>query len=59
MKWCSKQSFLLAANIHGGSVVVSYPYDGNNEGRDGLYSQSADDDVFIRLASSYANSSPT
>uniref|UniRef100_A0A1B6CXY6 Peptidase M14 domain-containing protein n=1 Tax=Clastoptera arizonana TaxID=38151 RepID=A0A1B6CXY6_9HEMI len=45
---------VLASNIHGGELVVSYPYDQARPDNIG-YAESPDDDVFRRLASVYAN----
>lgn len=56
IKWITSNKFVLSANLHGGTVVVSYPYDdsaGNVE--NGYYSRSPDDSVFRHLATVYAN----
>jgi murein tripeptide amidase MpaA len=52
--WLSKNTFVLSANLHGGSVVANYPYDGNKNDYNG-YTRCDDDDAFRRLSSTYAN----
>lgn len=34
MDWLASESFVLSANLHGGAVVASYPYDNSNGGQD-------------------------
>ncbi|XP_059829331.1 carboxypeptidase D-like [Hypanus sabinus] len=53
MDWLSRIPFVLSANLHGGSLVVNYPYDDDPEGKE-RYSQSPDDAVFRQLALSFA-----
>ncbi|RUS78696.1 hypothetical protein EGW08_013551, partial [Elysia chlorotica] len=54
--WIESQPFVLSANLHGGSVVASYPFDDSashtivND-----YSAAPDDDLFKLLAHTYAN----
>ena len=55
--WIKISGFVLAANLHGGSLVANYPYDDSALG-DTTYSSSPDDDVFRSLASTYANAHP-
>jgi hypothetical protein len=55
MKWILKENFVLSANLHGGSVVASYPYDETIHHTDKTYGQSPDDSLFRYLARSYAN----
>lgn len=54
--WLKTQTFLLSANLHGGAVVASYPYDNSNSGRElqGGASVSPDNDVFVHLAEVYS-----
>ncbi|KAL8198996.1 UNVERIFIED_CONTAM: hypothetical protein K2H54_031412 [Gekko kuhli] len=59
MEWMRRNRFVLSANLHGGSVVASYPYDDSAvHQRSGLYSRSADDEVFKYLAKAYASNHP-
>uniref|UniRef100_A0A8D2LHK5 Carboxypeptidase D n=1 Tax=Varanus komodoensis TaxID=61221 RepID=A0A8D2LHK5_VARKO len=53
MNWLRTYPFVLSANLHGGSLVVNYPYDDNRQGV-AAYSRSPDDDVFRQIALSYA-----
>ena len=55
MKWILKENFVLSANLHGGSLVASYPYDETNRHVDGVYGKSPDDSLFRYLAHTYAN----
>ena len=32
MNWLKTETFVLSANLHGGAVVASYPYDNSNGG---------------------------
>ncbi|XP_029018779.1 carboxypeptidase M [Betta splendens] len=56
MDWLKTESFVLSANLHGGAVVASYPYDNSNSDAQ-LYdaSVSPDDDVFVHLAKVYSH----
>lgn len=56
MDWIEGQKFVLSANLHGGSVVASYPFDDSAKHRvAGEYSAAPDDAVFKQLAHVYAN----
>uniref|UniRef100_A0A670YHJ8 Carboxypeptidase M n=1 Tax=Pseudonaja textilis TaxID=8673 RepID=A0A670YHJ8_PSETE len=56
MKWINTGMFVLSANLHGGALVASYPFD--NVDANGV-SKTVDDDVFVHLASTYANNHRT
>ncbi|XP_067438264.1 carboxypeptidase M [Thunnus thynnus] len=55
--WLKTESFVLSANLHGGALVASYPYDNSNGGSElvGGASVSPDDDVFVYLAKVYSH----
>ncbi|XP_078404147.1 carboxypeptidase D-like isoform X1 [Cetorhinus maximus] len=58
-KWIKENKFVASGNLHGGSVVASYPYDDSITHRpEGYYSKSPDDEVFKYLAKSYASKHP-
>ncbi len=60
MKWISENKFVLSANLHGGSVVASYPFDSSpNHAQSGVYSATPDDKVFRQLANTYASTHKT
>ncbi|CAI5636570.1 unnamed protein product [Oreochromis niloticus] len=55
--WLRTESFVLSANLHGGAVVASYPYDNSNGGSElvGGASIAPDNDVFVHLAKEYSH----
>ena len=56
MTWIVRNPFVLSANLHGGSVVASYPFDDSKSHRqDGHISVAPDDAVFQHLAHLYAD----
>lgn len=57
MDWIRGQPFVLSANLHGGALVASYPFDDRSDQADG-YSKSPDDAIFRHLAHVYANAHP-
>ncbi|KAF5276533.1 hypothetical protein FQR65_LT03963 [Abscondita terminalis] len=60
-KWMNEIPFILSASLHGGALVVNYPFDTIKELTSlpvNPPSLSADDDVFIYLAKVYANRHP-
>ncbi|XP_030634505.1 carboxypeptidase D isoform X1 [Chanos chanos] len=59
MKWILDNKFVLSGNLHGGSVVASYPYDDSaSHTIEGFYSRSPDDALFKYLARVYAENNP-
>lgn len=60
IEWIKNNPFVLSANLHGGSVVASYPFDDRpDHPTTGRYSAAPDDNVFRLLAHSYANKHKT
>lgn len=60
LEWIHKNPFVLSANLHGGALVASYPFDSNREHKKtGGYSATPDDELFIHLASTYATNHKT
>eukprot|EP00057_Strongylocentrotus_purpuratus_P011065 XP_011665539.1 PREDICTED: carboxypeptidase D isoform X2 [Strongylocentrotus purpuratus] len=58
MKWIESNPFVLSSNLHGGSLVASYPFDdtrNHNPHQIGRYSKSPDDALFKKLARVYSN----
>lgn len=59
IQWIRRNKFVLSGNLHGGSVVASYPFDDSPEHEvTGIYSKTSDDEVFKYLAKSYASNHP-
>ena len=57
MTWIVSNPFVLSGNLHGGSVVASYPFDDSAQHfRSGRISAAPDDSVFQYLAHLYADS---
>lgn len=60
MNWSKATPFVLSANLHGGALVASYPYDGAlNPSAKHEYRATPDDQLFRHLASVYAKVSKT
>ena len=58
--WIEHTNFILSANLHGGSVVASYPFDdGPSHKATGEVSKAPDDAVFRQLAHTYSNNHRT
>lgn len=50
---------MLSGNLHGGTVVASYPFDDSpSHQQQGHYSQSEDDSLFRHLALVYSHNHP-
>lgn len=55
MNWTQSIPFVLSANLHGGSLVANYPYDGNQDMKDGKENLTPDNSVFVHLAHVYSD----
>ncbi|MFT7803295.1 carboxypeptidase D [Arapaima gigas] len=59
IRWILEKRFVLSGNLHGGTVVASYPFDDSASHKEqGLYSRTADDALFVHLARTYAAHNP-
>ncbi|XP_070684759.1 carboxypeptidase D [Pempheris klunzingeri] len=59
IRWIQEKKFVLSGNLHGGTVVASYPFDDSvSHQQQGHYSQSEDDDLFRFLALVYSQNHP-
>lgn len=59
IRWILSKQFVLSANLHGGAIVASYPYDDDGNGTECCKeSQTPDDVLFKQLAHVYADSHP-
>ncbi|KAF8387004.1 cpd-2 [Pristionchus pacificus] len=59
MSWTKSIPFVLSANLHGGTAIVNYPFDDApvdrlRNRRSSSYSPAPDNELFVRLAYSYA-----
>ncbi|CAF0750791.1 unnamed protein product [Didymodactylos carnosus] len=59
MHWSIVYPFVLSANLHGGALVVNYPYDVNVVYKNGNSSKTPDDDTFQMLSRAYSQAHPT
>lgn len=59
MKWIMSLPFVLSANLHGGELVVNYPYDQSFSPYRNMYSATPDDLEFRRLSKAYSLNHPT
>lgn len=60
IEWLLGNPFVLSANLHGGAVVASYPYDNSMKHQQCCEnSLTPDDRVFKHLAHTYANNHPS
>ncbi|XP_015200476.1 carboxypeptidase Z isoform X1 [Lepisosteus oculatus] len=60
MKWVRSIPFVMSASLHGGELVVSYPYDfSRHPEEEKMFSPSPDEQVFKLLSRIYADAHPT
>lgn len=53
MNWTAENSFVLSGNIHGGALVMNYPYD-DGDAPAGEYAIAPDDALFIDISKRYS-----
>ncbi|KAL7976398.1 hypothetical protein Chor_015462 [Crotalus horridus] len=59
MKWMKSVPFVLSASLHGGDLVVSYPYDYSvHPTEDKMFSPTPDEKMFKLLSKTYADAHP-
>ncbi|XP_026546363.1 carboxypeptidase Z [Notechis scutatus] len=59
MKWMKSIPFVLSASLHGGDLVVSYPYDYSvHPTEDKMFSPTPDEKMFKLLSRTYADAHP-
>ncbi|KAF4789291.1 carboxypeptidase Z-like protein [Turdus rufiventris] len=59
MKWLRSIPFVLSASLHGGELVVTYPYDySRHPMEEKMFSPTPDEKVFKMLAKAYADAHP-
>ncbi|XP_063166386.1 carboxypeptidase Z [Candoia aspera] len=59
MKWIKSAPFVLSASLHGGDLVVSYPYDYSMHPlEEKMFSPTPDEKMFKLLSRTYANAHP-
>uniref|UniRef100_A0A674HZC6 Carboxypeptidase Z n=1 Tax=Terrapene triunguis TaxID=2587831 RepID=A0A674HZC6_9SAUR len=59
MKWMRAIPFVLSASLHGGELVVTYPYDFSRHPlEEKMYSPTPDEKMFRLLAKAYAGAHP-
>ncbi|XP_058157293.1 carboxypeptidase Z isoform X2 [Dasypus novemcinctus] len=59
MKWMRAVPFVLSASLHGGDLVVSYPFDFSQDPEERrMFSPTPDEKMFKLLASAYADVHP-
>lgn len=56
-EWLNTTQFVLSANLHGGALVVNYPFDSGLSDNEGI-EPTPDHDVFLHLSNSYARKHP-
>ena len=57
-QWIARKQFVLSANLHGGALVVNYPFDSSTNQSEGHIASTPDHDVFEHLALVYAKKHP-
>ncbi|XP_076831166.1 carboxypeptidase Z isoform X2 [Brachyhypopomus gauderio] len=60
MKWVRSVPFVLSASLHGGELVVSYPFDfSRHPHEEKMFSPTPDEQIFKQLARTYADAHAT